>query len=432
MRKISKKFMVFFVMSLGLSFQTSLLASQVKLKSDTETTTEENSKSDEDAASLAETESSLESTVNPFSKELQIQDELKPAATEIEEEKDTNNEKVTFDTPNTATEITGKGATEDEEKKDDTKKEEEKEEDTKKEDTKKELSETEKREQEANKRWFRSVVLNTPGKVSKDDNKITAGTDKFIGQPGEYTIEPAPKKEETKTSTSKDTKTTTKDTKATTTTDSNKDSSKKADESKSKSSESTVATPGYKASSKGGNGTTKINALNGTWQVVNTPIRPDKYATSLQNRKVCQNSDTKKYGGACLGFSDCHAWGLFKGNTSYTAKDGAGYAGASNFKMYSNENKQSVLKVIYEEIKAGRPCILHVNGNKQGTSRHFVTVVGFKDGVTGDNITEDDLLIIDSWDAKLERMDQSGSRFMTTGKACGKTDYTGWRVDIMR
>lgn len=196
--------------------------------------------------------------------------------------------------------------------------------------------------------------------------------------------------------------------------------------------ESKVETPGYTPSDKGGNGTKTISALDDKWTVVNTKTSPEKYAESLQSRGVCQNSDTSKYGDKCLGFSDTHAWGLFTGNNSYTANDGCNYAGAANFKMYSNENKQSVLKVIYEEIKAGRPCILHVNGNKAGTSRHFVTVVGFREGCHPDTMTEDDLLIIDSWDAKLERMDQSNSRFMTTGKACGKSDYTGWRVDIMR
>ena len=195
---------------------------------------------------------------------------------------------------------------------------------------------------------------------------------------------------------------------------------------------STVETPGYEPSDKGGNGCKTISALDDSWTVVNTETSPDDYAESLQSRGVCQNSDTSKYGDKCLGFSDTHAWGLFTGNNSYTADDGCNYAGATNFKMYSNENKQSVLKVIYEEIKAGRPCILHVNGNKAGTSRHFVTVVGFREGCHPDTMTEDDLLIIDSWDAKLERMDQSNSRFMTTGKDCGKSDYTGWRVDIMR
>lgn len=196
--------------------------------------------------------------------------------------------------------------------------------------------------------------------------------------------------------------------------------------------ESKVETPGYTPSDKGGNGSKTISALDDSWTVVNTETSPEKYAEMLQDRGVCQNSDTSKYGDKCLGFSDTHAWGLFTGNNSYTADDGCNYAGAANFKMYSNENKQSVLKVIYEEIKAGRPCILHVNGNKAGTSRHFVTVVGFREGCHPDTMTEDDLLIIDSWDAKLERMDQSNSRFMTTGKDCGKSDYTGWRVDIMR
>ena len=71
------------------------------------------------------------------------------------------------------------------------------------------------------------------------------------------------------------------------------------------------------------------------------------------------------------------------------------------------------------------------HGNKQGTSRHFVTVIGFKQGVSRDSITEDDLLILDSWDGKIERMDQENSRFMTSGKDCGKS-YSGYRLRVLK
>lgn len=181
-----------------------------------------------------------------------------------------------------------------------------------------------------------------------------------------------------------------------------------------------------------GGGTTQINVLGGDFTVVNTQIPVVDYVNSLKRRRVSQNADTSKYGDKCLGFAYTHGWGLYSNNTSYTADQGANYAGAGNFTTYINDSKQDVLSKVFNEVVNGRPVILQVNGNKQGTSRHFVTVVGFKSSVTNANsITEQDLLIIDSWDANLERMDTEGSRFMTSGADCHK-DYSGYRIQYLK
>ncbi len=188
--------------------------------------------------------------------------------------------------------------------------------------------------------------------------------------------------------------------------------------------ESSTYNPGTK-----GDGTTTINTLGEKWTVVKTPIGVVEYSKFLIKNKVCQNKDTSKYGSACLSFAYTHAWGLYKGNRGVSAEN---RSGGGNFKTLIDDNKQYILNAVYLEIMAGRPCILHVNGNKQGTGRHFVTCIGFKSSVTsGETITEDDLLILDSWDAQIERMDQKNSRFMTTGKQCRKS-YSGHRIQYMK
>lgn len=189
-------------------------------------------------------------------------------------------------------------------------------------------------------------------------------------------------------------------------------------------SESSLYNPGTK-----GNGTTTINTLGETWTVVKAPIGVVEYSKFLKSNKVCQNKDTTKYGSACLSFAYTHAWGLYCGNRGVSAEK---RSGGGNFKTLIDDNKQYILNAVYLEIMAGRPCILHVNGNKQGTGRHFVTCIGFKSSVkSGETITEDDLLILDSWDAQIERMDQKNSRFMTTGKQCRKS-YSGHRIQYMK
>ena len=182
-----------------------------------------------------------------------------------------------------------------------------------------------------------------------------------------------------------------------------------------------------------GYGTTTVNVLDDTWVVVNAPVDLITYQRAVYNHRVAQNANTAEWSDKCLGFAFTHAWGFYTGNTNYTGQQGANYAGASHFTSFIDDNKQAVLNAVYEEITAGRPVVLQVNGNTQGTSRHFVAVVGYRQGVSsGSTIAETDLLIIDSWDAKLERMDTEKSRFMTSGAQCHKKDYSGYRMHYIK
>ncbi len=182
-----------------------------------------------------------------------------------------------------------------------------------------------------------------------------------------------------------------------------------------------------------GDNTKVVSMLDGNWVVADTKYDLSAYASYISNSGVRQNIDTAKYGDSCLAFSYVHAYDLFTGNKDSAAAAG-NYAHASCFQDYINDDKSAVLSKIYDEIMNGRPVVLQVNGNKQGTSRHFVTVVGFKEGVTsGSDLQESDLLIVDSWDGKVERMDTSSSRFMTTGKAVGwGNEYTGYRLRVLK
>ena len=179
-----------------------------------------------------------------------------------------------------------------------------------------------------------------------------------------------------------------------------------------------------------GDNTYMLNILDGDWVVAKTNQDLLEYASYISSQGVRQNSDTSKYSDYCLAFSYVHAYDLYTGARD-TAVDAGNYAHAGSFHDYIDDDINKVLSVVYDEIMNGRPVVLQVNGNKKGTSRHFVTVVGFKAGVTSaDSLTQQDLLIIDSWDGKIERMDTDTSRFMTTGAACGK-DYSGYRLRVL-
>lgn len=175
----------------------------------------------------------------------------------------------------------------------------------------------------------------------------------------------------------------------------------------------------------------QVNMLDEKWTVAKTKGDLATYANYIASNGVRQNIDTKKYGDYCLAFSYVHAYDLFNG-TNGTASMAGNYAHAGSFTDFIDDNKNVVLSKVYTEILSGRPVVLQVNGNKAGTSRHFVTVVGFRSSITDPTkLTEKDLLIIDSWDGKIERMDTNTSRFMTSGADCHK-EYSGYRLRVLK
>lgn len=183
----------------------------------------------------------------------------------------------------------------------------------------------------------------------------------------------------------------------------------------------------------GNNGTISDSALmDGSYKVIDTAISVSDYLNVVSRNRIAQNNDSSIYGGYCLAFSYIHAYSLYSGDSSKRAPDAIDYVFASKFKGFEHDDKQEVLKNVYNEISNGRPCLIQVNGNKAGTSRHYVTVVGFKSSVKSANdLDEDDLLIIDSWDGKLEGVGSNGARFMVTGAAC-KKKYSGYQMYYLR
>ena len=177
---------------------------------------------------------------------------------------------------------------------------------------------------------------------------------------------------------------------------------------------------------------TDLSLFNQNWKVVNTNINVSEYQAIAYNKGIRQNSNTERYGDLCLAFSYVHASNLYNGQTNDNAESAYNWAHASEFYDYFNDNKQETLETVYNQIIQGKPVIMQVNGNKAGTSRHFVTVVGVKNTVkNASEVKDTDLLILDSWDGQLETMDSPTSRFMTTGKDTNKS-YTGYYLRIMK
>ena len=211
-----------------------------------------------------------------------------------------------------------------------------------------------------------------------------------------------------------------------------KDVSSKLGYTKSKVVRLSTSTGGSTSSSSSSGKMKDLNILGGDWKVVDTSISVQDYYNHVKANGICQDTDPSIYGDYCLAFAYIHSSNMKNGNTSDGAGEASNYAHAGEFDTYITDNKSEMLGKVYEELNKGNPVILQVNGNSEGTCRHFVTVVGYKNTVTSAaNLTEKDLLILDSWDGELERMDTDYSRFLTTGAQCGK-EYSGYRLQVLK
>ena len=195
---------------------------------------------------------------------------------------------------------------------------------------------------------------------------------------------------------------------------------------------SRTATSGSSAASANNPNMRDLSALDCNWKVVNTAYKIEDYYNHVQNNGICQDSDPGSFGDYCLAFAYIHSSNMKNGSGNDAASAALNYVHAGEFETYITDDKSQMLSKVYEELNKGNPVILQVNGNSQGTSRHFVSVVGYKNTVTSAaDLKETDLLILDSWDGELERMDTTGSRFLTTGASCGK-DYSGYRLQVLK
>lgn len=194
-----------------------------------------------------------------------------------------------------------------------------------------------------------------------------------------------------------------------------------------------IAEDNYNSSLDTENSNTIIwNTLGENYRVANTKISIEEYQKLVKQNGVYQDSNSSIYGDSCLAFAYIHASNLASGNTTDRAKDSLSYVHAGEFTDFRSTNKDEVLSKIYDEVNEGNPVVLQVNGNSQGSVRHFVTVVGYKDSVKSkSDIKESDLLILDSWDGNVERMDTNVSRFMTTGEQT-HNNYSGYWLRVLK
>ena len=160
----------------------------------------------------------------------------------------------------------------------------------------------------------------------------------------------------------------------------------------------------------------KLNYNGITYNIVNTPISVSNLYSHINKYRLTQTGHLSepKYNSGCLGVAAGYGYRLLQGTKLTT--DMANYYTYRHYDDYYTTSKTSALNTIYHELSNGKPCVLQVEGS---SGRHYVTVVGMKSNVTSANeLNEEDLLIIDAWNGKIQPLEkekstyESGDRYM--------------------
>ena len=153
-----------------------------------------------------------------------------------------------------------------------------------------------------------------------------------------------------------------------------------------------------------------IATYNGTeFRVVNTPADPIAYVELVRD-KICTSPGlTGKYAGYCLGFCHYYVACMVDGITDVSVAVARKRYMTSRKLRYTTEkyaDPNAMMANLYDLLNTGLPQIMMVEAITHPGSRHFVVVIGYRSSVTRrEDLRPEDLLIIDSYDGRLESMD---------------------------
>lgn len=146
-----------------------------------------------------------------------------------------------------------------------------------------------------------------------------------------------------------------------------------------------------------------------TFRVVNTVVNPIAYAALVRDKVCTSPGRTGRYSGNCLGFCYYYVYCMVDNITDVKVSVALSRYMTSDKLRYATEkygNPDTMMANLYDLLSAGLPQILMVEAITHPGSRHFVAVVGYRASVSRrEDLRPEDLLIIDSFDGKLESMD---------------------------
>ena len=174
----------------------------------------------------------------------------------------------------------------------------------------------------------------------------------------------------------------------------------------------------------------------GSYVVIDTkyPGGIEGFSDMVRDNGVRQDYDSSYWGDCCSGFAQAHACGLHNG-TSLT-RSGLGLktgekncyslSSCSGIWAWNNDTcfdtEEEYMQYIIGNIQQGIPVLTVVKVGASSSSRHFVTIIGYKSNTKGTDAN--DLLFIDSWDGFIGTMGVSRKKGSNSTVANHPCDYT--------
>lgn len=116
----------------------------------------------------------------------------------------------------------------------------------------------------------------------------------------------------------------------------------------------------------------------------------------------------------CPGYACAYGDAVFDGTVNSHSYYGCGECrwtdwggGNSSYRSINN-----VLREAYDQILMGKPTVIHVSASY---GQHWITLIGYQDVVNPDDLTLDNFIALDPWDAS-ELI--AGTRFSLYGDGC--------------
>ena len=146
-----------------------------------------------------------------------------------------------------------------------------------------------------------------------------------------------------------------------------------------------------------------------SYNIVNTAVDPFTYADLVYDNVCTHPGGTDDYSGYCLTFCNYYVSGMVDGLTDVDVRTAKRKSRSSKQLKYDTEkysDPDEMMARLYDLLNEGVPQIVMVEALLHRGSRHFVVAVGYRSSVTRrDALRPEDLLVIDSFDGRLESMD---------------------------
>ena len=146
-----------------------------------------------------------------------------------------------------------------------------------------------------------------------------------------------------------------------------------------------------------------------SYNIVNTAVDPFTYADLVYDNVCTHPGGTDDYSGYCLTFCNYYVSGMVDGLTDVDVRTAKRKSRSSKQLKYDTEkysDPDEMMARLYDLLNEGVPQTVMVEALLHRGSRHFVVAVGYRSSVTRrDALRPEDLLVIDSFDGRLESMD---------------------------